>query len=423
MAERTTASIFGINLRARAAALASLAILTAAFMIVPAAQAQTFQVLHNFTGGDGWSPDGALVRDRAGNFYGTTDAGGASNRGTVFRLSRAGSGWILTTLYSLQGQNDGCYPFASVVFGPDGALYGTTDECGQHGHGIVYRVRPSPASCRSALCPWEETVLYNFTGSTDGGNPGGGNLVFDQAGNLYGTTESGGYGEGVVFKLTPSNGSWTESVLWAFRNTLQGFNPYSGLNFDNAGNLYGTTLNGGSGDSSGVVYKLSNRGSGWFEFVVSPVEFSATATCGGVVMDGHGNLFGTSGCDSLGRPGGVFELTPSNGDWTFNRLYQFSSSLGPAASPTLDAAGNVYGTSEGTGLYGYGEVFKLTPSNGGWIYTDLHDFTGGSDGAYPIGSVLLDDNGNLYGNTLYGGTGSCSINSYTGCGVVWEITP
>lgn len=388
------------------------------------AQAQTFYVLHTFTGSDGDDAVAGLTMDREGNFYGTTDAGGTQNRGSVFRLSRAGSGWILTTLYSFQaGQSDGCYAFAGVVFGPDGALYGTTDECGQYGHGIVYRVRPPATSCRSALCQWEETVLYNFTGDNDGGNPGGGNLVFDQAGNLYGTTETGGYGEGVVFKLSPSNGGWTESVLWKFLNTADGFNPYSGLIFDNAGNLYGTTLNGGNGDFSGVVYELTNHGSGWLEFVVSPVDFSATATCGGVVMDGQGNLFGTSGCDSLGRPGGVFELTLSSGGWTFNPLYRFSSSEGPADSPTLDAAGNIYGTSEGTGLYGYGEVFKLTPSNGSWIYTDLHDFTGGADGAYPTSWVVLDANGNLYGTTQYGGTGPCSINQFTGCGVVWEITP
>ena len=398
---------------------------TAALMIVAAAEAhaQTLTVLHNFSGPDGWSPDGALVMDHAGNFYGTTDAGGASNRGTVFRLSHAGSGWVLTTLYSFQGQNDGCFPFAGVVFGPDGALYGMTYECGQYDHGTVFRVRPSPAACHAALCPWEETVLHSFTDGADGGNPVG-NLVFDQAGNLYGATPTGGYGEGVVFELSPSNGGWTESVLWEFYNTSDGFNPYSGLIFDSAGNLYGTTFNGGSQEYfSGVVYELSPSGSGWTFHLLSSIEFPDGATCGGVVMDGQGNLFGTSGCDSLGRPGGVFELTPSNGGWTFNALYNFSSSDGPEDTPTLDAAGNVYATSSGTGLYGYGEVLELTPSDGGWIYTDLHDFTGGVDGAYPDGAVLLDANGNLYGSTLYGGTGTCSINSYTGCGVVWEITP
>ncbi len=403
------------------AAIAQIAACLALFFAAVMAPAQTLTVLHTFTGGDGWSPVSGLTSDRAGNFYGTTDVGGASNRGTVFRLSPAGSGWVLTTLYSFQCQDDGGFVFGGVVFGPDGALYGTTYECGQYDHGVVYRLRPSPASCKSALCPWQETVLHSFTGGADGEDPGDGNLVFDQSGNLYGATATGGYGEGLVYEFSPSNGGWKETVLYDF-NGDDGFNPNSGLLLDNAGNLYGTTEAGGA-EYSGVVFELSPYGSGWTEQVLSAVDFPDTDTCGGVVMDGQGNLFGTSGCDSLGKPGGVFELTPSNGSWTFNKLYSFSGSNGPADTPTLDATGNIYGTSEGTGLYGYGEVFKLTPSNGGWIYTDLHDFTGGADGAYPTGSVFVDANGNLYGTTLYGGTGTCSINQYTGCGVIWKITP
>jgi uncharacterized repeat protein (TIGR03803 family) len=391
-------------------------------LIMSAAHAQTFTVLHTFTGPDGYSPVAGLTADRAGNFYGTTDVGGASDRGTVFRLSRAGSGWILTTLYSFQCQDDGGFVFGGVSFGPDGALYGTTYECGKDDHGVVYRLQPSPNSCKSALCPWQETVLHTFTGGSDGEEPGDGNLIFDQAGNLYGATATGGYGLGNAYELSPSEGGWTETNLWNFFE-VNGFNPNSGLIFDNAGNLYGTTEAGGGGDYSGTVFELSNHGSGWNLFVLSDVDFPDTGTCGGVVFDGQGNLFGTSGCDSLGKPGGVFELTRSNGGWTFNTLYSFSGSNGPADAPTLDAAGNVYGTSEGTGLYGYGEVFKLTPSNGGWTYTDLHDFTGGADGAYPTGSVFVDANGNLYGTTLYGGTGPCVIEQYNGCGVVWEITP
>ncbi|MGA8878822.1 MAG: choice-of-anchor tandem repeat GloVer-containing protein [Candidatus Korobacteraceae bacterium] len=404
--------------------VAAVALALFVLLTMSVAHAQTLTVLHNFTGPDGWNPVAALTMDRAGNLYSTTDVGGANNRGTVFKLSRAGSGWALTTLYSFTGEDDGGYVYGGVTFGPDGSLYGTTAYDGQYGHGVVYRLRPSPTRCKSALCPWEETVVHGFTGDSDGGNPGGGNLLFDQAGNFYGTTTVGGYGEGVVFKIAPSSGGWTESVLWEFYNTADGFNPFSGLISDSADNLYGTTSSGGSqGYFSGVVYELSPSGSGWTFQLLSSVEFPSTATCGGVVMDGKGNLFGTSGCDSLGDPGGVFELTPSHGGWTFNTLYKFSSPDGPDASPTLDAAGNVYGTSSGTGAYGYGEVFKLTPSNGGWIYTDLHDFTGGTDGAYPGGPVLLDAEGNLYGTTAYGGTGPCNIEQYNGCGVVWEITP
>jgi uncharacterized repeat protein (TIGR03803 family) len=415
--QRSATSILSISLQT-AMALICAGILAAA---VPA-QAQTLTVLHSFTGGnDGKYPTAGLTMDRAGNFYGTTAYGGASDVGVVFRLSPAGSGWVLTPLYSFQGPpNDGEIPYSGVVFGPDGSLYGTTNDGGQYGRGTVYRLRPSPAACHSVICPWEETVLHSFGGSDrDGSYPGYGSLVFDQAGNIYGTAENGGTGgSGVVFELTPSNGGWTESIL---RNFVEegGYYPFGGLIFDSSGNLYGTTSAGGT-DDTGVIYQLSPSGSGWIYNVLASNEFENASTCSGVVMDGQGNLFGTAGC--FGGGGGVFELTPSNGSWTFNALYTFSgSNTGPRDSPTLDAAGNIHGTSSGTGLYNEGEVFKLTPSNGGWTYTSVS--FNGSNGSDPMGSVILDAAGNIYGTAYYGGNGSCNVEGITGCGVVWEITP
>jgi uncharacterized repeat protein (TIGR03803 family) len=385
-------------------------------LAVPAVYAQTITVLHNFTGGgDGAYPYAGLTMDRAGNLYGTTSMGGAEDYGEVFRLSHAGSGWILTPLYSFKGYpNDGAEPFGGVIIGPDGSLYGMTPDGGQYGYGTVYRLRPKPTVCTAAICPWEETVLYSFTDGADGWEPGFGNLVFDQAGNLYGTASSGGAnGGGVVFKLAPSNGGWTESVLWSF-SADEGSAPESSLIFDTADNLYGTTNYGGT-YNAGTVFELSPSGSGWTEQTLASID-SAANTCGGVVMDGQGNLFGASGCFVHGQPGGVFELTPSNGSWAFNVLHAFTPSgynEGPWDTPTLDAAGNVYGTSSLTGLYSYGEVFKLTPSNGGWIYTSVSfDFTNG-DG--PVGSVVFDAAGNIYGTTAGGG-------AYNN-GTVWEITP
>jgi len=154
-------------------------------------------------------------------------------------------------------------------------------------------------------------------------------------------------------------------------------------------------------------------GSGWTEQTLASMNFSDSYTCGGVVTDGQGNLFGTSRCGYDGGPGGAFELTPSNGSWGFNALQTFFGERGPYDTPTLDAAGNVYGTSSKTGMYGDGEVFKLTPSNGGWIYTSVS--FDGSNGSIPVGGVVLDPAGNIYGTAEIGGSG--------GYGTVWEITP
>ncbi|MGA2372428.1 MAG: choice-of-anchor tandem repeat GloVer-containing protein [Candidatus Korobacteraceae bacterium] len=393
-------------------ALAVLGVLT---MLAPASlQAQTITVLHSFTGGDdGAYPYAGLTMDRAGNFYGTTYAGGGYGReGVVFRLSAAGSGWILTPLHSFAGgPNDGAKPFGGVTIGPDGSLYGATIQGGQHGAGTVYRLQPSPTACASFSCPWEETILYQFTGGADGGGPAWGNLIFDQAGNLYGTTSAGGDDEaGVVFKLTPSGGYWTESVIYSFPASCDsGCEPQGGLVFDPQGNLYGTTLIGGAEDD-GVVYELSPSGSGWTEQTLASVYMGPYAYPYGVTMDGHGNLFGAAGGF---EPGGVFELTPSNGGWTFSVVQTIPGEGGPFDTPTLDAAGNVYGTADETGLYGDGEVFKLTPSNGGWIYTSVS--FDGSNGSAPLGSVVLDAAGNIYGTASLDGSG--------GHGTIWEITP
>lgn len=403
--------------------LARLAFLQIMFAIVLALampmHAQTLTVLHNFTGGaDGGYPYAGLTTDRSGNFYGTTSAGGGYFRnGVVFRLSASGSGWILTPLYSFRsGQHDGSTPYGGVIFGPDGNFYGLTYKGGQQGAGTVYRLQPPAAACKSASCPWVETILYSFCSQspncTDGGGPAYGNLVFDRVGNLYGTTTGGGSGGGgVVFKLAPSGGAWTESVLYSFSSACgdEGCDPYGTLIFDAAGNLYGTTGQGGA-QNSGVVFELSPSGSGWVEQTLASINVAPfDVTHGGLAMDSQGNLFGTTGG---GEPGGVFELTPSNGGWTFSVLQNIPDNAGPYDTPTLDVSGNVYGTSCGEGS-SQGEVFKLTHSNGGWIYTSVN--FNGSNGECPVGSAILDAAGNLYGTTLLDGS--------LGYGTVWKVTP
>jgi len=404
---------FSLHLSLRAA-FSALAIVFVVVVAIPAVQAQTLSVLHTFTGAaDGGDPSAGLTMDKAGNLYGTTFSGGAGG-GTVFKLAHWGSSWVLNNLYSFTGGDDGGNSQARLIFGADGSLYGTTSAGGYQGNGTVFNLRPQAVACKSAICPWTETVLYRFQGGSDGISPAYGDLTFDQAGNLYGTTEAGGLQScsgtcGVVFKLTKSGNSWTESVLYSFTGGNDGGNPFSGVIFDSAGNLYGTAYYGGD-ISAGTVYELSPSGSGWTEKTLTDFSGGGGFPVGGLTFDSQGNLFGT------GFTGGTaFELSPSNGNWTYSLLYTFNGFDGPFGSPTFDAAGNFFGTNATGGAYDQGFVFKLTPSNGGWNFTDLYDFTGGNDGGFPVSNVILDAKGNLYGTTYLGGA--------DGEGVVWEITP
>lgn len=379
-------------------------------LFVGRAQAQTLAVLHNFTGGqDGSTPYAGVTMGGGGNLYGTT-AGGAYGYGAVYRLKHNGSGSTLTPLYSFSGGSDGAYASARVTIGPDGSLYGTTSYGGE-GYGVVFNLLPPAQPCKSVLCTWTETVLHTFMGRSDGAYPGYGDLLFDQAGNLYGTTTGDtGVNAGTVFKLARSSGGWTQTVLYRFTN---GEEPYAGVIFDNAGNLYGTTVSGGNGN--GTVYELTPSGSNWVEHMIYAFQGGSegAAPFGGLAFDASGNLYGTT----TGSGGTVYELQPSGGSWTFTLLHNFNAYLGPYSKPTLDAAGNVYGTVFGNGAGDGGRVFKLTPSGSGWTETDLVDFDG-NDGFTPIGSVVVDANGNLFGTTSRGGTGCID-----GCGVVWRINP
>jgi uncharacterized repeat protein (TIGR03803 family) len=407
--------------RLATAALAIATVFAPTVVLTQSAQAQTYNVIHTFTGGgDGGNPEAGLTMDQAGNLYGTASVGGGSGNGTAFKLSKKGSGWVFTPLYSFQGPPDGATPEARVIFGPGGSLYGTT-YFGGGGVGTVFSLKPYPTACKTALCGWQGTVLYSFTGGNDGRNPALGDLIFDQAGNLYGTTSDGGaYGYGTAFELVPSQGGWTEKILYSFTGGNDGSQPFAGLIFDNAGNLYGTTVYGGT-YGWGTVYELTPSGSHWKVNVLYAFqgENDGGYPFGGLIFDQSGNLYGDTWSAGQDNGGTVFELAPSNGSWTYSVIYNFDGSgmYGSAASLVMDGAGNLYGTTlnDGHGPYGSGNVFKLTPSGGGWTYTSLYDFTGGSDGAEPISNVIFDANGNLYGTTYYGG-----VNNN---GVVWEITP
>ncbi|MGO9561153.1 MAG: choice-of-anchor tandem repeat GloVer-containing protein [Candidatus Korobacteraceae bacterium] len=410
--------IFGISWSpANTAVTALLTIL----ILTLTAQAQTFSVIHNFTGGaDGAGPFAGVTIAPSGVLYGTAAGGGTggTGNGTVFKMARHGSSWTFDPLYEFTGASDGGTPYGGVVIGPNGALYGTTYGGGLGG-GTAYELRPSPSFCRAVECYWNERVLHAFTFT---GLPGTGplyeNLIFDRAGNIYGTTTFGGiYGLGTVFELSPSGGEYTESILHNFGSGLDGQTPYSGVIFDAAGNLYGNTVAGGT--EEGTVYQLIPSGGAWVENILANLgDNTGHPPEGTLIFDQSGNLFGTGFNFGPGGGGTVYEL--AHGNWVFSLPYYWGSNPAcyPQAGLTLGADGNLYGVCSYGGSNDDGWVFKLTNSNGMWTITDLHDFDG-SDGIEPAGAVAFDASGNLFGTCVEGGNTNCSG---FGCGTVWEMT-
>ena len=441
--------VFGAGLRAMAVGL----VLAIGFVLALGAthllQAQTaeapapsFQVIHNFTGGvDGAEPTFGFTIDAAGNLYGTTFEGDTGT-GTAYKVAHKSTGWALTPLYVFTITENGVIPYSTLVIGRDGKLYGTTGfggigPCFSYGHsgcGTVFSLQNPGSICHTTYCPWIENPLYKFSGGSDGSDPYGATLVFDQAGNIYGTTFAGGRGTcsggcGVVYKLTPAGSGWTESVLYAFNGGTDGASPWGGVTLDQAGNLYGTTSGGGA-FGGGTVYELSPSGSGWTERILHNFQLSQTdgnTPYAGLIFDRSGNLYGATQYGGSGGGGTAFELSPSGGSWTYTVIYGFVGSgggraKGPVANLAMDSAGNLYGTTLGDGVNRFGSIFKLTNSGGSWTYTSLHDFTNGVDGGSPRSNVVFDAAGNLYGTASTGGTGNPQT-CVGSCGVVWEITP
>jgi uncharacterized repeat protein (TIGR03803 family) len=465
-------------------------------------------VIAEFNGSDGTGASGALTFDKRGNLYGTSASGGDISScppyggcGTAFKLTRKKNGkWQLSVLYKFKGKRDGAAPLAGMIFDRHGALYGTTYNAGDPacscgtvfelvstsgGHwkfsvihrfemgdgggpsglvadasgnlygvmsqgypgggcGLVYELTPSPHA------GWEERILYQFKcGTSDGAYPAS-SLIFDSAGNLYGTTLQGGAtGVGTVFELElTAGGTWTESVVYSFTGNADGFQPTGALVFDAVGNLFGTTEYGGSGrcytDYSfgcGVLYELSPASQGsWTEttlhaFLGAPNDGAFPVAA--LIFDPAGNLYGTTTVGGNGRCldnfnnsgcGTIFELSPGSGSgWTESILYNFSGFYLPRGL-TLDSHGNLYTATEYGGLtscpYGCGTVYEFTPSSAGrWIASILYSFGGfKGDGNFPQGVLTLDAMGNLYGTTSEGGAFGCGLGS-TGCGTVFRLSP
>ncbi|MGA2902598.1 MAG: choice-of-anchor tandem repeat GloVer-containing protein [Candidatus Korobacteraceae bacterium] len=412
---------FKVNSRVGRFAMALAIVFALTLLTTHAVEAQTFSVLHNFSGEDGEFPYAGVTVGPGGVLYGTAAAGGTHGYGTVFRLTHIGSSWVVGPLYEFTGGSDGANPEGGVVIGPSSALYGTTTFGGVN-YGIVFELRPPATFCRAILCYWSEIVLHTFTGP-DGEYPEFENLAFDQAGDIYGTTwKAGTYAGGTAFELTPSDGGYTESTLHSF-GSGDGLWPAAGVVLDTAGNVYGTTSWGGI-DTFGTVYQLVPSRGGWLENVL--VNFdgpNGEGPLGNLIIDASGNLYGTtSGGGERNGDSVVFKLAPSEGGFTYSALYSFGPYCDSDGGVAMDAAGNFFGVCSGGGAHQDGWIFELTNCSETCIANDLHDFSG-SDGASPYGGPVLDANDNLYGTTQYGGNaaimgGSCYP---YGCGVVWEI--
>jgi uncharacterized repeat protein (TIGR03803 family) len=404
-----------------------------------------FSVLYSFTGGaDGGVPAGRLVRDSSGNLYGTTAFGGTSNQGVVFKLDPAG---MESVVYSFTGGADGAMPQGNLVRDSAGNLYGTAYSGGAYGFGVVFKV-----DARG-----NEAALYSFTGTgLDGGDPASGvirdptgsfygatsssvfkldtrddlavlhtflagtggtgplsGLVLDSVGNLYGTAAGGGtpnFANGVVYKLDPTG---AETVLYSFPVAPDGSTPNPGLVHDSAGNLYGTTARGGSYDA-GSVFRIDASGHEAVLYSFTGGTDGANPAAG-LVRDPTGNFYGTTSSGGGSGLGVVFKLD-AHGNETVLHSFGGPDGANPAARLAFDSAGNLYGTTVSGGVNGPmgfpgGVVFKL--DKGGNLKV-LHAFSG-ADGLNPFGGVVLDPEGNVYGTTVSGGV--------AGSGVVFKINP
>ena len=329
--------------------------------------AGSFKTLYRFKkSNDAASPTSGLVFDHSGNLFGATTYGGKSGNGAIYKLTPNGDGtWSESVLYSFTGGSDGENPSSGLIFDRDGNLYGSTYYGGDNGYGVVFELSPQGGT-------WTETVLHSFTGGSDGAISA--DLIFDQAGNLYGAAAYGGdhngqSGHGVVFELSPGRGGWVETVLYTFKNGPDGSLPWSPLVFDQAGNLYGVTGYGGR-DSDGVAYQLS------------PTK---------------------------------------NGEWTETVLHYFTGNSGGFGFGSLvfDSVGNLYGTSQLGGSHSHGLVFELTQDS--WNFSVIYNFPTAKRGDRPI-SIILDSLGNIYGMTDMGGSIDRCSNLGPGCGVLFMLT-
>ncbi|MGE5212316.1 MAG: choice-of-anchor tandem repeat GloVer-containing protein [Nitrospirota bacterium] len=351
--------------------------------------AQTLTTLHSFNGVDGSSPESALVQGSDGNFYGTTPAGGAHGKGTVFKIDAAG---MVITLHSFSGSpGDGAVPVGGLVQGSDGNFYGTTASGGAFFQGTVFRMTPSGAI----------TVLHSFNSFfSEGAVPVAG-LVQGSDDNFYGTTAVGGdHFQGTVFELDAAGNLTT---LHSFSGSPNdGANPVAGLVQGTDGNFYGTTPSGGE-HFQGIVYRIS-QGAGFtvlHSFSGYPVEGGVPFAA--LVQGNDGNFYGTTAVGGTHFKGTVFKIDAAG---TLSTLHSFSGSGGEGANPVAGLVqandANFYGSTVLGGTNRRGTLFSIDATGN---FTTLHSFSGSpNEGALPFAGVVQGNDGNLYGTTALGGT-------------------
>jgi len=388
-------------------------ILSASAGFASSASGPVERVLYSFTGGaDGEYPDSDLMIDSSGNLYGTAVTGGDFDSGAVFELTPNGSGWTETVLYSFTGGKDGGEPYGGVTLDADGNLYGTAvvggstrGVCVENGCGVAFKLTNSGGV-------WSQSVIHTFTGGHDGSGPGAG-LTLDKQGNLYGMTPTGGaYGLGVIYELTPgASGGWAEKIIHAFTGGDDGGTGSAGrLLLNAAGNLYGVATVGGA-YGSGTAFELAPLPNGaWrlntlYAFKGQP---DAGFPYGALTVDASGDLYGTSYYDGANDLGAVYELSHNGTAWSEKVLYSFQGGT-DGSSPISNLvlrAGSLYGTTSEGGAAGCscGTVFSLTPGAGAtWSESVLYSFKGAPDGAFVYNGMLAGPTGSLYGTTVHGG--------------------
>lgn len=442
----------------------ALALAIPVILTVPC-RGQNEAVLYTFTGGaDGGAPYAGLTMDRDGNLYGTASdeyVGFCSAVcGVVFELTRTSAPdadlWAYNVLYTFQGGQDGAYPCSTLTLDGAGNMYGTTVNggtgCGGFGCGTVFELSPSANG-------WHESVLYRFTGGSDGSDPLG-PVTLDAAGNVYGAAAYGGdnncfydgVGCGVVFRLShPSDNAkeWTETVLHTFEGT-DGAEPFSGVALapplldiasptEPPGTIYGTTSLGGPGlpiDSGGLVFRLAPSGNSWIYQILYEFPQNLGRPGGPPVFDTSGNLYDMAGFAGLFGVGAVFELTPPKPgleSWQETNIYSFTGPpngwISLYQGVVMDGDKTIYGTTSDGGTSqdcraGCGTVFQLSKSGNGWYESGLFSLPGGSGGNSPLsGAPVVDKSGRVYGMTLFGGDPNCSaFGQGEGCGVIYEIS-